>query len=170
MICDICRKNQANIHLTEIINGKVKELHICDTCAQDKGMVKHSKNSGLADFLAGLTDFGITPEDTKALEDFDLRCLDCGLSFEDFKGTGRLGCAGCYEAFKKGLSPLLRKIHGSSCHSEGAPKETKQIGQAIKESDSLEELETKLKAAVKNEEFEDAARLRDAIRSKKKKA
>jgi protein arginine kinase activator len=169
MKSDVCGKNDATIHVTEIINGEVKELHICDDCAKSKGMIKNNKNFGLADFLAGLTDFGITPKDTQELEDFDLRCPKCGLSFEDFKRVGRLGCGECYDAFKDGLAPLLRKIHGSSRHAGNIPKEATNNGKIFKKTDSNSDLEEKLKTAINNEEFEEAARLRDLIRGKKKK-
>jgi protein arginine kinase activator len=169
MKCDICGKKEATIHVTEIVNGEVKELHICDACAQSKGMIKNNKNFGLADFLAGLTDFGITPKDTQELEDFDLRCPRCGLSFEDFKKIGRLGCGECYEAFKNGLAPLLRKIHGSNRHTGALSKETENENKVLK-TDASNDLEVKLQTAIKNEEFEEAARLRDLIRMKKKKA
>jgi protein arginine kinase activator len=167
MKCDVCGKNNATIHVTEIINGEVKELHICDACAQNKGMIKNHKNFGLADFLAGLTDFGISAEDRKALEDFDLRCPKCGLSFEDFKKIGRLGCSNCYEAFKDGLMPLLRKIHGSNSHSRNG---LHKIGpDSSQQKFDLTDLKAKLKQAIKKEEFEEAARLRDLIRGLNKK-
>ena len=169
MLCDICHKNHASIHMTEIINGEVKELHICDVCAKSKGMIKNNKNFGLADFLAGLTDFGITPKDTERLDDFDLRCPKCGLSFEDFKRVGRLGCGDCYDAFKDGLAPLLRKIHGSSQHAGNIPKKTKINNKIDETINNIGDLEEQLKTAIKNEEFEDAARLRDVIRGQKKK-
>lgn len=169
MLCDICHKKQASIHVTEIINGEVKELHICDTCARAKGMIKSSKNFGLADFLAGLTDFGIASKDAGELEDFDLKCPACGLSFEDFKRIGRLGCAECYDAFEKGLAPLLRKIHGSNHYAGNMPKEANKDSKTAEEADSIDELEEKLEVAIKNEEFEEAARLRDMIRGRKKK-
>ncbi len=169
MLCDICHKNHASIHMTEIINGEVKELHICDACAQNKGMIKNNNSFGLADFLAGLTDFGVTPKDTEKLDDFDLRCPKCGLSFEDFKKVGRLGCGDCYDAFKDGLAPLLRRIHGSSRHAGNIPKKTKINSKIAETINNIGDLEEQLKTAIKNEEFEDAARLRDVIRCQKKK-
>lgn len=169
MLCDICHKKQASIHVTEIINGEVKELHICDSCARAKGMIENNKSFGLADFLAGLTDFGIASKDTQEVEDFDLKCPECGLSFEDFKKIGRLGCGGCYDAFENELAPLLRKIHGSSRHAGNMPKGAKKDSKTTKETDSIDKLEEKLEIAIRNEEFEEAARLRDIIRAKKKK-
>ena len=115
---------------------------------------------GLADLLAGLSDLGKTSA-AGIKEDLRLKCGACGLSYEDFKKIGRLGCSGCYDAFRKYLIPLLKRIHGSNKHYGKMP-----LGQArpVELKSELEELKAKLQQAIQKEEFEEAARLRDTIK------
>ena len=161
MLCDLCGKNQATVHLTEIIDDQMSELHLCEECARKKS-IQMEQQFGLADLLAGLAEFG-QPKETSELT--GLKCSNCGLSYQDFKKIGRLGCGECYTTFKKYLIPLLKKIHGSTQHLGKSPyklvtKPRKKIG--------LVELRTKLQEAIEKEEFEEAARLRDKIRELEK--
>ncbi|MFA5659204.1 MAG: hypothetical protein WC900_07960, partial [Oscillospiraceae bacterium] len=112
MICDVCKKKKATVHLTEIVDGKMAEMHICEDCARERS-VQMEQQFGLADLLAGLSDFG---KQIKTEDKIKLQCANCGLGYEDFRKTGRLGCSECYNAFRGHLSSLLKKIHGSSQH------------------------------------------------------
>ena len=159
MVCDVCAVNQATVHLTEIIDEQMPALHLCESCAKRKS-VEMEQQFGLADLLAGLSDLGKTSA-AGIKEDLRLKCGACGLSYEDFKKIGRLGCSGCYDAFRKYLIPLLKLIHGSNKHYGKMP-----LGQArpVELKSELEELKAKLQKAIQNEEFEEAARLRDTIK------
>jgi protein arginine kinase activator len=159
MVCDVCAVNQATVHLTEIIDEQMTELHLCEGCAKSKS-VEMEQQFGLADLLAGLSDLGKTSA-AGVKEDLRLKCGACGLSYEDFKKIGRLGCSGCYDAFRKYLIPLLKRIHGSNKHYGKMP-----LGQArpVELKSELEELKAKLQKAIQKEEFEEAARLRDTIK------
>ncbi|MFA5389391.1 MAG: UvrB/UvrC motif-containing protein [Candidatus Omnitrophota bacterium] len=163
MVCNICGKNQATVHLTEIIDDQITELHLCEECAQKKGAQMES-HFGLSDLLAGLADLGTQFSKTKA--DTKLKCPKCGLTYEDFKKIGRLGCGECYTAFKDALVPLLKRIHGSTQHYGKSPK---KAARAVKAKNELEVLKEKLQRAVQSENFEEAAKLRDAIREIEKK-
>ena len=159
MVCDVCAVNPATVHLTEIIDEQMTELHLCESCAKSKS-VEMEQQFGLADLLAGLSDLGKTSA-AGIKEDLRLKCGACGLSYEDFKKIGRLGCSGCYDAFRKYLIPLLKRIHGSNKHYGKMP-----LGQArpVELKSELEELKAKLQQAIQKEEFEEAARLRDTIK------
>lgn len=164
MFCDLCAKNEATVHLSEIINDQTRELHLCEVCAQEKGAAA-AQHFGLADLLAGLADFGVKPEGrTEAAKS---ACGRCGMTYDDFRKLGRLGCGGCYGSFEKFLSPLLRKIHGSSHHVGQVPTAAPSEKGAAR--DEHQQLKEKLKSAVAAEDFEEAARLRDRIRSAEKK-
>lgn len=163
MVCDICGKKEATVHLTEIINDKVTKLHLCEECAREKGEEMEG-HFGLADLLAGLADLGVQPEEATAIK---TKCPSCGFTFQDFRKIGRLGCPKCYDTFKDNLAPLLRQIHGSDRHigkipqvmvKRAAPKT------AVKKTEDLRELKMKLEKAIQLEEFEKAAKLRDEIR------
>jgi protein arginine kinase activator len=155
MLCESCNKNEANIHYTEVVNGKLTELHLCEECAEEKGFEVHSPLF-LDDFLGSLIDIQphVVPE-----ERVKKRCR-CGMSYEDFKKRGKLGCGECYKTFNKQLSGVLRRIHGSTEHVGKAPK----VGEIPKLKREIQKLKAKLQEAIKKEEFELAAELRDKIR------
>lgn len=168
MICGICGKNQATVHLTEIVDDKMTELHICEGCAQKKGAQMES-HFGLADLLAGLADLG-GGQFAKTKKETKVKCPRCGLTYEDFKRIGRLGCGECYSAFKEALLPLLKRIHGSTQHYGKSPtKKTTKVTNAVKTRDELQELREKLQKAIQLEQFEEAAKLRDKVRELEKK-
>lgn len=163
MLCDVCGKNQATVHLTEIVDDQMAELHLCEECARQKS--EHMEQQfGLSEFLAGLVEIG-KPSHEK--EDTTLKCKKCGLVYAEFKKIGRLGCSECYNAFKKYLVPLLKRIHGSTQHFGKSPlKEAKNV---IKKTHDLVTLRDKLQRAVETEAFEEAAKLRDQIKELEKK-
>ena len=168
MLCDICGKNQATVHLTEIVDDKMTELHLCEECAQKKSAQMES-HFGLADLLAGLAEVGTGFSKTK--KEPNIRCPRCGLTYEDFKKIGRLGCGDCYSAFRESLIPLLKRIHGSTQHYGKSPKRVlqKPTVKIAKRKNELLEMKERLQKAIELEEFEEAARLRDKIRGMEKK-
>ncbi len=170
MLCDICKKREATVHLTEVINEEVSELHICEECAKDKGAQMY-QHFGLADLLSSLADI---PHDTAPKKGrINIKCPSCGMSYNDFKKRGRFGCADCYEAFKRALYPLFKKIHGVSYRAGKGPKiapvakpaMTKKISRSSAVRENLRELKTSLARAIEVEAFEEAAVLRDKIRA-----
>lgn len=157
MVCDVCGKNQATVHLTEIIDDQMNELHLCEDCARHKSS-QMEQQFGLSDLLAGLTEFKKGAEEKEAVS---LKCATCGLTYKDFKKLGRLGCGDCYTSFKKYLGPLLKRIHGSSIHYGKSP--LKPLKDA-KGKNTLSDLRVQLQKAIEAEQFEEAARLRDQIK------
>ena len=157
MLCELCKQSQATVHLTEIVNDQMTELHLCEACANQKGAQVES-HFGLADLLSGLADFSKTQEpeevSTKA-------CPACGMTYDDFRKVGRLGCAECYATFKRSLGSLLKRIHGSPIHIGKSPA---RLVKPAKAKVELAELKRRLERAIEQEEFEEAARLRDHIR------
>lgn len=159
MLCDICGKNQATVHLTEIIDDQMTELHLCEACARQKSAAMEQQ-FGLNELLAGLADFEKPTEDKEAIS---AKCQNCGLTYADFKKLGRLGCSQCYDAFKKYLGPLLRRIHGSTIHLGKTPQNIPVVKPAEKKTD-LQDLRARLQKAIDSEAFEEAANIRDHIR------
>ena len=159
MLCESCKQNQATVHLTEIVNDEMSELHLCEACANQKGTQVES-HFGLTDLLSGLTDVEKSPEkgevSTKA-------CPNCGMTFEDFRRVGRLGCSECYAAFRNSLGSLLKRIHGSTIHLGKGPVKAGKPGKGSGKSE-LAELKRRLERAILFEEFEEAAQLRDQVR------
>ncbi|MDD5137696.1 MAG: UvrB/UvrC motif-containing protein [Candidatus Omnitrophica bacterium] len=171
MLCNICNKNQATVHLTEIVDNQMTELHLCDDCAKKKS-IQMEQQFGLSDLLAGLVDYSKQLGGSEKMA-AGTQCPFCGLTYEDFRKIGRLGCSECYTAFGRYLGPLLKRIHGASQHVGKTPLSLPQEGlkssaRSVRGS-SVTELKTRLQEAVDHEEFEEAARLRDAIKEAEKK-
>ena len=157
MLCDICKKNPATVHLTEIVDDQMTELHLCEDCARKKS-AQMEQQFGLSDLLAGLADFEKPSEEKEVTQ---LKCPNCGLTYSDFKKIGRLGCSECYVTFKKFLGPLLRRIHGSSLHCGKCPV---KLGKPGRKKTDLQELRCRLQKAIETEAYEEAAKIRDQIR------
>ncbi|PIQ82229.1 MAG: hypothetical protein COV76_04735 [Candidatus Omnitrophica bacterium CG11_big_fil_rev_8_21_14_0_20_64_10] len=122
MLCDLCGQNEASVHLSEVIDGESREIHLCQSCAEEKGIAP-MQDFGLADLLGGLAAFPAERESAEPPP--GLRCSVCGMAYADFRKTGRLGCAACYEAFRQRLTPLLNRIHGSTHHVGKSPASRK---------------------------------------------
>src|SRR5580698_9658358 len=103
MTCDICGKKKATVHLTEIVDEQMSEMHLCEECARQKSS-QMEQQFGLADLLAGLSDTSKAPASSKEGEKSVLKCTRCGLPYEDFRKFGRLGCSECYTSFKEHLA------------------------------------------------------------------
>lgn len=162
MLCDICGKNEATVHFTEIINDQMTKLHLCEECAKRKGE-EMEEHFGLADLLAGLADLDTS---VQTVDDKKLKCPSCGLTYSDFKKIGKLGCGQCYDTFKVYLVPLLKRIHSSDVHIGKSPR--KKEKPARRKKVDIEELKKRLKQIIELEEFEEAARLRDEIKKYEK--
>lgn len=162
MLCDICNKNPATVHLTEIVDDQMTELHLCEECARQKS-IQMEQQFGLSDLLAGLAEFEKPALQKEAVL---LKCSNCDLTYTDFKKIGRLGCSECYSTFKKYLGPLLKRIHGSSLHLGKSPL---KVTKALKKKIDLSSLRYELQKAIEREAFEEAAKIRDQIRDLEKK-
>jgi protein arginine kinase activator len=159
MVCNLCNKNTATVHLTEIIDGQMNELHLCEECARQKS-AQMEQQFGLSDLLAGMAEFSKPP--IKEVESVTVKCLNCGLTYKDFKKIGRLGCSECYNEFRKYLGPLLKRIHGSIQHVGKNP--VRGGKQARSRKVDLDELRYRLQRAIETEAFEEAAKIRDQIK------
>lgn len=155
--CSRCSK-PATLHITELKDGDVQALHLCESCAKD--------------YLSSV-DVGQTPEEPEELfksqlessfddlEDVDQAvCPNCEITFKEFRSQGRLGCPQCYEAFADELLPLLENIHGDTQHTGKFPK---RAPEASRRQHELIRLRNQLRSAVEAESYEEAARLRDEI-------
>ena len=170
MLCDECGKNKATVHLTEIVNEQITKLNLCENCAKEKGS-DVEQHFGISDLLTALSDVEVPTQPAGGGPLVKSKCSHCGLTYEDFKKIGRLGCSECYVTFKASLAPLLKRIHGSNQHlgkvpNPGAMKEQKVL---TKIHEDLEVVKLELQKAIKKEEFEEAASLRDKVKFLEKK-
>ena|SRR2546422_2366241 len=157
MLCDICKQNVATVHLTQMVEGKTKKVDLCEACSKDKG-VDDPTGFSLADLLLGL---GAAQEMAQAASGTELKCPSCGFTQADFKKTGRLGCTECYTAFAEGLEGLLKSMHKGTKHVGKVPQSLQQSKDYVEKLDSLQQ---RLQKAIHDEDFEQAAVLRDEIK------
>ena len=155
MLCDICKKVEATVHLTQIVDGKMLKVDLCESCAKEKG-VQEAAGFSLADLLVGLG----AAEEIK-VESPGAQCPVCGFTQADFKKTGRLGCSACWETFEAGLASLLKAMHKGDHHVGKVPAKAMHT---LALSGKVQELSEQLEKAVREEKYEDAAQIRDEIR------
>lgn len=156
MLCSICKEKNATVHLTDIKGDKIQKVDLCEECAKSKGV--NDSTFAIADMLLGL---GASQEIEQASGGVDLKCPQCGFSQADFKKSGRLGCPECYTTFAEGLEGLLKSMHKGTMHAGKIPERMRQLRDASKRLDALQK---KLDKAIKEENFEQAAALRDEIK------
>lgn len=164
-LCEECHKGAASVFLKLAVNNKVTGLYLCPACAAKKGMGLGLETGAfnISDIIGNMSGYfkDFLPPEKKTL-----RCRACGLKYSEFKETGRLGCPECYAGFEHQLAELMVRIHGASRHSGrtyagGAPLKLSRSEIARR----LAELRGELAAAVAREDFEQAARLRDALKA-----
>jgi protein arginine kinase activator len=166
MLCQDCNQNESSVHLTQIVNNKKLMLNLCKECAEKRGFHSPFEHMPfpLAELVTGMVGSTKSASTTKGTKRSGRvrRCPGCGMSFEDFGKTGRLGCGQCYEAFRAEMTELLRKVHGSPKHrGKGTVVPTDSI-KPVREERRLRE---ELKKAIDSEDFERAANIRDQIRA-----
>lgn len=150
MLCEKCKANTANFHLSQVVNGEKRQLDVCAACAAQMGYL--GSNSIFMDLLFP----GVQPTTHAA-------CPGCGMTYENYKRVKRLGCGECYTHFSEYIEPIFKKVHGALSHTGKTPASHVKPVQAPSERDVLRQ---KLAEAVQKEEYEQAAALRDEIKKK----
>ena len=194
MLCQNCGKNEVNFRYTQVVNGVKKEMALCNRCAKELGIdsidfsmpIKFS--NFFSDFFHDTENFLPSFARTNLLE-----CEKCGITFDDFASNGEFGCGNCYITFADRISPVLKHLHGSSNHigreyrkaideleynkekfeksqkHKDLKEERKESIKTDKERKpekeiKLEKLQKDLQNAIKDERYEDAAKIRDEIK------
>jgi len=163
MLCQVCGKNPAEIHVITVVNGEKIEQHLCEECAKKQGGITfmfHPQFS-VAGMLPGL----FTPGEGQGEPDTKERCPGCGRTYRDFAKAGRLGCGACYIQFEKEIEPVIRRVASSPEHAGKVPR--RRSGSLLKWRE-IEGLRRSLDEAIRKENYEEAARLRDEIRDLEK--
>lgn len=169
MICQECNERPATLHFTKIINGEKTEFHYCDKCAQEKGemfMFDGEPGFSINNIIAGLLNFDPVFQQAKQetiQKNEILQCPQCKMTFHQFVNIGRFGCANCYETFNNHLQPIIKRLHSGNIEHHG--KVPKRIGGTVHIKRQIQQLKLDLQQAIKNEEFEKAAEIRDQVRA-----
>lgn len=210
MLCDNCGKREANVRYSENINGRRKELNLCEECSQKLGITNNMNFNMPIDFSSFFGEFMedfATPDFMPLLNEVKtLQCDECGYTFDDIVNTGKLGCGNCYSVFEERLDPIIKRIQGSNKHvgrigkiidnkisqkqqeKDKTQEPKNQANQSVVEQQEnksnaktqkdttenqinnekqikLEKLQEELKQAIKEERYEDAAKIRDQIKN-----
>ena len=163
MNCEHCHKNEATVHVTDIAEdppGAVEEHHYCELCADGMNLlfVNAAKKKSMADIWKLLQISAKQSSERRPQH----ACEGCGLSLEEFRRRGRLGCARCYEAFGEQICDLLERVHGATRHVGRLPGVSEAEWNRMRD---LAELRQELEVAIREEAYENAARLRDRIQT-----
>ena len=185
MLCSNCGKNEANVHYTHVVNGEKTEYNLCDECAKKLGIddMDFSMPISFSNFISDFFD-----EDS-LLPSFSgnmiTKCPKCGLTYDEFAKNGKFGCGECYNTFASKIESVLKNLHGSAKHRGRAPKriaDTSSITKLTEKEDKnnqpeikhepvvdkkaaeLDRLNEDIKLAIKEERYEDAAKIRDQIK------
>lgn len=165
MLCENCKKNNATTYFKRNINGNIQEVYLCSECAAKLDM--GGMSSSLFDFFM--------PSQFRVRAEREQKKCGCGTTFYNISKTGKVGCPDCYETFKNELAAVLKKINGAKQHTGRCPArfnngktEEKITSKTEAKEENVEaKLRKQLEEAIKCENFEEAAKLRDQIKSLK---
>ena len=152
MKCHDC-DSQATVHLTQILNGQMHKMDLCESCAQAKG-VTNPENLSIGSLMEKSD---LESESVSG----SMVCESCGTTHQDFKKGGRLGCEACYHVFRPVLDPLLDGMHAGTKHLGKIPSGSES---RVRFEQSIDDLRRELQDAVEKEDYENAAELRDRLR------
>jgi protein arginine kinase activator len=154
MYCEVCKAEPATVFITQIVDGKVHKVDMCQGCAKEKD-INDPTSFDIAGMLLGLGESKPLPGGG-----VEGRCPKCNFTEVDFKRMGRLGCEQCYMTFSDSVMPMIRGMHKGQRHTGKAPK---RLREKMQLDSKRRDLRGQLDAAVSAENYEEAARLRDEI-------
>lgn len=159
MFCEACKTKDASVFLTQIIDGGMQKLNLCESCSVEKG-IDDPAGFALADMLLGIGVAALEVAQEIKKSSVMITCSSCGLSQSDFKKRGRLGCGACYETFAEDLSVILRTMHRDTMHRGKVPA---KFAVTRAHRINVETLQATLEKAITEEQYEQAALLRDKL-------
>lgn len=160
--CDICGKKEATLVVRKLNkDGNATDLNICAECAKSQGLTDVEECP--ADSVAIIAELKSKMEEN----DQKVVCGRCQMSYAEFKRLGKLGCSDCYQTFAEKLKPLLRRLHGAVQHIGKTPHQGRKRAQERLE---IQRLRVELEKAIKQEDYERAAALRDQLKRRENEA
>ena len=168
MLCEKCKKNEAKINLITVVNGQKHEVWLCENCVKDISSIPFFSSIGqnvnipfqsmLTEILANVDSNKVNIDNNKIKE---IICSNCGLTYDEFKKTGKLGCSDCYEEFKIVLEPRIKSLQAGVKHVGKIPK---MKGEELMRRRKLKNLKEEMQKLIVAEEYERAAIVRDEIK------
>jgi protein arginine kinase activator len=158
VLCENCKEREGVFQVTTVSGGTTRKIQLCEKCAAERGVetTLTAAKPQINNFLQTIH------EQMPAAKGEPVHCSFCQATLADFRATGRLGCAHCYEAFEVSLRDLLRRVHGNSRHI--GRRYVAPLPSDLPHVSSATELRDRLKRAIEAEQFELAADIRDKLR------
>jgi len=170
MLCQSCKKNDATVHYTEVINNNVKKTHLCESCAKQKG-VDIELPFSFGDIIKAISKGIEGIEDIEGIEHIETKhfsgeaaCPECGLEIQELLKQGKIGCAQCFDVFEEILDDIIKNVQKSPNHKGKIPK---FLPPTFNYKSRIKKLEGKLQAAIDKEKYEDCVSFRDEINTLK---
>ena len=171
MLCEYCKEREANVKYTQIVNGVKKEMFLCDKCSKELEIGDMSFNMPI-DFSSFFGDFineynnSFMPLLTKQKP---VRCDNCKMTFDEFVNQGKFGCSHCYDTFSENIDTILKRLHGSNRYVGRKVSKKDETNIALEnetsvEDEKIKELKSIIKKLIKEEKYEEAAKVRDEIK------
>jgi protein arginine kinase activator len=157
MLCQNCQQKTATVHFTQIMNNNKVDIYLCEQCANEISHAELVSPFGFNDLINGLFGTQLKQEAPETL-----KCTNCGMEYEEFLKSSRVGCAQCYQAFQEKLDPIIKRLHGNVEHHGKVPV---RVSSKINIPNEIDKLKQLLDECVKKEEYEEAAKIRDRIRA-----
>lgn len=161
MLCEKCKLNPAVVHIVKIVNGKKTTLNLCEQCskAYEEMIFGANQNKKINEIIANI--LNLNDQFVKEEQKETIKCERCGLTLEEFKKVGRLGCSQCYSTFDEQLRNIIDNVQVKSIHTGKIPR---RDGLELKKKNEVLKLKRELEDRVSREEFEEAAAIRDQIK------
>lgn len=155
--CQFCSA-PSTIHLTDVQEGLVRSMHLCERCGREHDLIPEAGEPQInVQPLLHLLMVQMLKDEPAGRESASLTCPDCGLNYHQFRKAGRLGCPSDYDRFSGVLAPLLERIHRAAEHVGKHPRRLEALARK-------RDLRARLSAAVAAEDYKAAAALRDALK------
>ena len=181
MLCENCGKKEANVRYSENINGVKREMNLCEECSKKLGIADkmdfRMPSLDFSNFFGSFLEDFNQPDFFPLLSDVkEIKCNSCGTSFDDIINSGKYGCSNCYETFEDRMDPILKKLQGANRHTgrlgkinnnskiEKVNKSKLNKNESNGKEDKVQKLQKELKQAIKEERYEDAAKIRDELK------
>ncbi|MFX3674688.1 MAG: UvrB/UvrC motif-containing protein [Paenisporosarcina sp.] len=166
MICENCNQRPAKVTVTQVQHGEQVQRHFCEVCAKNLHPFQMDFQQDPLSLHQLLSNWFGAQETDNVQHQRELpkiqSCKSCGWTFRQFLNQGKFGCAICYESFHEQLPDVFKRLHNGNVKHVG--KAPGAFGQILQLKKQIETIRLQMKAVIAEENFEEAARLRDEVR------
>lgn len=178
MLCENCHLNEAEVKLTVKSKNGTSEKWVCSTCAQgdnpwnpngNYSTHQHYQDDIEEAFVVKqilqhfATKHGINFQEVAFQE--EKQCPTCHMTLKDIAHVGKLGCVDCYKTFRDDIIDIVGRVQGGQYEHIGKTPQSSHQKLALKKQ--IEEKSNYLNTLIEEQNFEEAAIVRDEIKALK---